>query len=226
MSRLLALLSPLVLLSGGCNKPASAAAATDDLPRLEAIDIRFQKGEVERALQELQKYTVEYPESGGAWSLLGWIHLKKEDLGNADRYFDKALEVDPNWDNAYVGKGAIYRRQGDNDRARKSYLQAIRLKPENAEAYSSMLVIEMVEGNYEKAVEYGERGWSLRKDLPSIPSNLSVAYHYTGDIGKRQYYYDQAKALGYPQLDVLVEIFRGERVVGPGRKENAREEEN
>ena len=106
-------------------------------------------------------------------------------------------------------KGATYRSLGDNENARKSYLEAIRILPENAEAYSSLLVIELLEGNDEKAVEYGEKAWGYRKDLAGIPANLSVAYHYLGEPDKRDYFYKEAEKLGYHRLETLVDIFEG-----------------
>ncbi|MCW1913551.1 tetratricopeptide repeat protein [Luteolibacter sp. GHJ8] len=221
MSRVLLLMVAALLLAG-CKKPL--VAASDDEKRLEQINARFHGGDLAGAEEDLLKYTVEYPKSGGAWGLMGWVHLKKDDYENAGKYFDKALEVDPNWENAHVGKGAMYRELGDTERARKSYLQAIRMKPDAAEAYSSLLVIELMEGNYEKAVEHGEKGWSYRKDLGTIAANLSVAYHYTGDMKKRREFYDEAKKLGYANLTVLEEVFRGERTIGPGTRATAPEE--
>lgn len=215
MSRILLLVMSALLLAG-CKKPL--VAASDDQKRLEQIDARFQGGDIAGAEEDLKKYTADYPKSGAALNLMGWVHLKKDEYENAGKYFDQALEVDPNWENAYVGKGAMYRELGDNERARKSYLQAIRMKPDNGEAYSSLLVIELLEGNYEKAVEYGEKGWGYRKDSGTIAANLSVAYHYTGDMAKRRQFYDEAKKLGYPNLAVIEEIFRGERTLGPGTR--------
>jgi hypothetical protein len=86
---------------------------------------------------------------------------------------------------------------------------ATRILPENAEAFSSLLVIEILEHNYEAAAEYGERAWALRKDLPSIPANLAVAYHYLKNEEKKMHYYEQAKKLGYHQLDRIDQIFNG-----------------
>jgi hypothetical protein len=70
-------------------------------------------------------------------------------------------------------------------------------------------VIELVEGNDAKAVEYGERAWALRKDLPSIPANLAIAYHYLGNPKKRKEFYGHAKRAGYPDLQALDDIISG-----------------
>jgi Flp pilus assembly protein TadD len=116
-------------------------------------------------------------------------------------------------DNAYVGKGVINRKNRELSKARENYLKAVEISPENAEAYASLLVIELMEGHDEKAVEYGEKAWALRKDYALIPANLAVAYHYAGDVKKRDHFYEEAKRLGYPNLEGLREIFSGRRTL-------------
>ena len=73
-----------------------------------------------------------------------------------------------------------------------------------------MLVIEILEGNDRKAIEYGERAWRLSQDNPTIPANLAVAYHLLGDVNKRDEYYGHAKRLRYYNLTKLDQIFSGE----------------
>ena len=183
--------------------------ATDDETWLLKIDERLGQKDYDYCLDEATKYVEKYPDSASGWCLLGWVYVKSDDPVNATESFDKALAIDSKWDNAYVGKGVSYRAQGDNKKARESYLEAIKITPNNAEAYSSLQVIEILEGNDVRAVEYGEKAWSLRKDLATIPANLAVAYHYLGDTEKRDLYFNHAKRLNYSSLDTLQEIFDG-----------------
>ena len=207
MDRLIvALLLSLAVLAG-CTD--SVGAASEDLRSLERIDQRITNGDFDYALAEATKYVEEYPRSFKGWGLLGWVYLKTNELEKAQECFDKSLGINPRWDNAHVGKGATYRKAGDNDNARKSYLKAISILPDNAEAYSSLSVIEMLEDHSDKAVEYGEKAWALRKDLPSVPANLAIAYHYLGDNSKRDHYYKHAERLGYYRLQTVKDIFDG-----------------
>lgn len=202
---IVALLSLLVL--AGCKNFADRAGG--DLRRLERIDRRLNDGDLDYALAEGTKFVEEHPRSHQGWNLLGWIHLKMDEPDKARECFDKALSINPRWDNAYVGKGAMYRKLGDNVNARKSYLEAINIDPDNAEAYTSLLVIELMEGNDKKAVEHGEKAWALRKNYPTIPANLAVAYHYLGDHSRRDQYYREAERLKYHDLQALRDIFDG-----------------
>lgn len=186
-----------------------AVAADDDMPRLMKIDRKFNTGDFVIVLDEGTKYVEDYPRSYQGWTMLGWAYLKTDQLEKAKECFDRAISIDSTWDNSHVGKGALYRKLNDHENARKSYLEAIRLRPQNAEAYASLMVIEILEGKDEKAVEYGEKAWALRKDLSSIPANLAVAYHYLGDMKNRNKYTKYAELLGYYRMDTLQEIFDG-----------------
>ena len=81
--------------------------------------------------------------------------------------------------------------------------------PGNAEAYSSLSVIEIIETDYAKAAEYGQKAWQIRQDLPSIPANLAVAYHYLNNDAKKRYFYDQAKRLKYHRLELIERVLDG-----------------
>jgi tetratricopeptide (TPR) repeat protein len=181
----------------------------EDMRRLEEIDQRFIDGDFDYAVQEFTKYVEAYPVSFKGWNLLGWAYLKTNKLEKAQECFDKSLSINPKYDNAYVGKGSMCRTKGDHDSARKSYLEAISIVPDDPEAYASLLVIELLEGNDAKAVEYGEKAWAIRQDLPGIPANLAVAYHYLGDNSKRDQYYKHAERLGYHALGTIKDIFDG-----------------
>jgi Tfp pilus assembly protein PilF len=207
MSRLAVVALVSLLVTAGCANLANRAG--EDLGRLEEINSRFNTGDFEHALTETTKFVQQYPRSYKGWSLLGWIYLKMDAPDKARESFDKALSINPRWDNAHVGKGAVYRKLGDTINARKSYLEAISIAPDEAEAYASLLVIELMEGNNEKAVEYGEKAWALRKDYAVIPSNLAVAYHYLGDYSKRDRYYREAERLGYYNMQKLRDLFDG-----------------
>lgn len=171
------------------------------------IDREFQKGKFEEVADETKAYLNEYPNSYKGLSLQGWTYIKLNELEKAENCFDKAIRENENCDNAYVGKGVVYRKKGDLKKARDYYHKAIGILPSNPEAFSSLLVIEVMEESYEKAVEYGSKAWSLRKDDPTIPANLAVAYHYLGDIEKRDSFYNHAQRLGYYNLNKLKELF-------------------
>jgi tetratricopeptide (TPR) repeat protein len=207
-----ALLAAVAILSG-CN----AVEPVDNLTVLEEINQRFQEGQYEPANQECRDYVAKFPKSSAGWTLYGWTYLELDAYDKAEECFKKALQIDSKHDNALVGLGAMYRRQGEYQAARESYLKALEIVPDNAEAFSSLLGVELMEGNDRKAVEYGEKAWALRQDMAVIASNLSLAYHCVGDTAKRDRFFKEAERLKYPQLENLREIFAGTREFRPGK---------
>jgi len=182
---------------------------SEDTNKLISIDRKINGGQYDYAIEEGEKYVQDYPGSYKGWNLLGWAYLKTDQLNKADQCFSKSISINDKWDNAYVGKGALYRKLNRLDEAKENYLKAISIVPRNAEAFSSMLVIELMEGNNKKAVEYGEKAWAIRKDLPVIPANLAIAYHYLGEPEKRDEFYKLAKDLGYHNLQAIEDMISG-----------------
>ena len=186
----------------------------DHLKTMEEIDSAFNQGRYDFVVKHARSYIDEYPESGQAWLVLGWAYLKQDNIEKAKECFEAALSIDSSSDNAHVGLGVVHRRCGRNELARESYKEAIRLCPENPEAFSSILVIELIEGRYDEAITYGETAWQLRKDLASVPANLCIAYHYKGNTSQRDYFYKKAEELKYRNMDALDDIIAGRTTIG------------
>lgn len=191
----------------------NASLAVDNTSRLNEIDAVFNSGRYRLALEQLTDYRKDHPKSYRALSLTGWGYVKLDDLDQANDYFDQSLLLNPKWDNAYTGKGVIYRKQGNLPAAREAYAEAIRLYPKNAEAYSSLLVIDILEKDFASAANNGEKSWELRQDLASIPANLAIAYHYLENEEKKWFFYEKAKALNYHRLQSVDDIFDGTLVI-------------
>lgn len=181
----------------------------DDMQRLGELDRRVDQGAYASAIDELPRYIAEHPKSYRAWSLLGFAYARSDQPDRALAAFDESLKLNPEWDNAYVGKGVVHRMRGELDEALASYRRAIELSPRNSHAYTSIAVIEIQRGNDDAAVAAAEQAWSLDRRTPEVAANLAVAYHYAGDTAKRQEMYEHAERLGYPKLESLDDIFAG-----------------
>jgi tetratricopeptide (TPR) repeat protein len=180
--------------------------AKENLEQLVALERRAREGEdIEASLED---YLEHYPESPNGWMLLGRIHFQSEEFEEAMSCFEKALAIDPHYVNAITGKGLLHRTQGDLEKARACYLEAIELEPRNATAYNNLVLLELVAGNHDRAVEYGEKGWAIRRDYPSLAANLAIAYHCQGEDRKKWKFYEKAEELGYPHMDQIDRLLK------------------
>ncbi|MCY7282766.1 MAG: tetratricopeptide repeat protein, partial [Cyanobacteria bacterium CAN_BIN43] len=73
-------------------------------------------------------------------------------------YFNHALNLKPDYADAYIGRGSAYYNQGNYTQAIADYNQALKLKPDDAGAY------------YNKACAY-----SLKKEVKEAIENLKRA---------------------------------------------------
>jgi tetratricopeptide (TPR) repeat protein len=58
-----------------------------------------------------------------------------KDYENAIRSYDRAIEINPNYAEAYLNRGIAYRNLKDYQNAIRSYDRAIEINPNDAEAY-------------------------------------------------------------------------------------------
>ncbi|GAB3201309.1 Flp pilus assembly protein TadD [Pontibacter aydingkolensis] len=171
----------------------------------------YYKGEFEQCKKELETYLEENPKAEGMRTFLGSVNIELYDTINAEIAYIKGLEINPNDDRALVGLGVIARMRGEYDKAREKYYAALKLNPTNPEAYSSLLILELKEKNYSKAVELGEKAKRSIKPKSSlgILGNLAIAYHYNNQITERDELINQLEEVNYKDLLYLKMILNG-----------------
>ncbi len=66
--------------------------------------------------------------------------------------FNKAIEIDPNFADAYSRRGAAYSNKSDYDRAIKDFNKAIELDPKHEVALLNRASVYMLKENYKSAI--------------------------------------------------------------------------
>jgi tetratricopeptide (TPR) repeat protein len=128
---------PAVTQVGICIAIASAFSLTARITtpsepltsEIRVLEELFNKGEYDKVVVHAKACLREHPGSHLAWAQLGWARTKLDQPEEARTCFFKALELEPTWDNAYVGLGVLCRKQGDLTGARTNYLKAISIAP-------------------------------------------------------------------------------------------------
>ena len=204
--RLLALVLMLLIFTG-CDK--SIIQSPDDAERLDLIAAIYEKGDMDRAVIELEAYLKSYPNDSLAWVILGNAHSTKERVDEAQLAYESALKINPQQFQALTGLGIIHRMRGDYDAAMDAYQKALTIDGTYAQAYSSMTTIALKRFEDAQALEYALKGYNLDKTDPIIAANLAVAYHYNNDIENRAKFARIAEQLGYTNMEKLQQIFSG-----------------
>ena len=166
-----------------------------------------------RATPLLEGYVKDYPKDDLAWTILGHAYNDADQADKAKEAYEKALALNPKRFEATTGLGVWHRKRGEYDLAMAAYQQSVKADPSFAQAYSSMAVIAIKQLNDGQAVVYAEKAYALDATDPAIVSNLAIAYHYNGDVEKRDKMLKLAESMGYRKMDNLHKIVSGELTV-------------
>lgn len=203
------LLITLLLLNGCSGNPSAGPASRDDIGALDSL----RQSDPGRGVIELKRHLKSKPRDDLAWTMLGHAYEDLEQDDEAEAAYRKALDIDPQRFDALTGMGILCRKSSKYDQAMEYYEKAIAINPRWGNAYSSMTVISLKQGKDAKALEYAKKGYDLDKTDPVAIANLAVAYHYNGMAELRDEMTEEAKSLGYKNVDSLHKIYSGELTV-------------
>jgi Tfp pilus assembly protein PilF len=196
--------------AAGCTRgPAGEEIAADDVEGLNQL----RRSDPATAAARLRDYLANHPDDDKAWTVLGHACKDLDEVDDAEAAYQRALEINPRRFEALTGQGILCRKKGRYGQALAWYEKALAVDATHAHAYSSMTVIALKQNDDARALEYAKKGYALDSTDPAIVANLAVACHYNGLWELRDEKTAEAKQLGYPKIDVLEQIYRGEITV-------------
>ncbi|MBV7507477.1 rhomboid family intramembrane serine protease [Bacillus sp. sid0103] len=137
--QLLFFIASAALLWGSLTYGFSASGkAYDENSRLLMAQEYIKQNNYDKAynvLKESEKNAVNVSEK--TYFLLSFVEIKKEMLPEAKTHLEKAIKLDPSFDEAFFNLALINLEQKDLEEARKNIQQAIKLKP-NQEDYGTL----------------------------------------------------------------------------------------
>ncbi|NGP76106.1 protein kinase [Balneolaceae bacterium YR4-1] len=113
--------------------------------------------------------------------LLGLLKSGTGNYREAEKIFEKALEMDPKHTPALRGLAGVYAEMGDPKKAVETYRKAIDLKPEYWEGHKGLAIHYLSTGDFENAIKEFTMVTRLTPDNSSAYSNLGAAYLYNGE---------------------------------------------
>lgn len=137
----------------------------------------FDKDEYEQAKQQYVKVIqLKPPFVYQAHSKRGLIYLEQGQYGQAVKNFNRALELEPSYAEAYYGLGRVnYDRQRFAEAIDQIKL-AIRYDPQFTLAHALLGMIYSTQGKYSQAVKHFEQAMKLDKRLAEAYHGLGSAY--------------------------------------------------
>ena len=99
-------------------------------------------------------------------------------------HYTQALELKPDFPEAYNNRGAVYANAGDYDRAIQDHNTAITLKSDDASAYNNRGIVYHRKGDYDRAILDYHKAIELKSDFLEAYNNRAIAYFSEGDLDR------------------------------------------
>lgn len=150
---------PAVRISAGdATAPESARKSYEEAQHLLAA------GNVNTALELLKMAISQYPEYTQAHLMMGAAYSSQENWEEAQKAFQKAVELDQKNAEAYLGLGAVENEKKSFPEAENHLLKAVELAPESADAHFELGRAYYGQGRWQLADEHLAKANQLRPD--------------------------------------------------------------
>jgi len=113
---------------------------------------------------------------------LGVAYQEQGRLDDAVKEYQAAINLTPDYVDAYYNLGLVYRTQGRLDDAVREYQKAINLKPDLAEPHCSLGLVYRTQGRLDDAVKEYQTAIKLRPDYADAHNNLGLVYRTQGRL--------------------------------------------
>ncbi len=133
---------------------------------------------------------------------IGDFHLRTGSYTDAALAFQRALEVDPENVDAYLGLGKAYDFQGETNKAEQSFRHAVQISPACWSCFNSLGIFLNGHARYREAIEAWGRVTELTPDNVWGYMNVGAAYFNIGQFEQANEYFRRALRLA-PDNDKL-----------------------
>ena len=106
--------------------------------QLQSIVNLFTQRRLKQALSESSQMLEKFPNSVILFNIVGASNAELRQFDAAIESYKKALEIKPDYAEAYYNMGNVLKDKGDPESAIDCYKQALKIKPDYAEAYNNM----------------------------------------------------------------------------------------
>lgn len=110
--------------------------------------------------------------------------FNKREYDKAIADYNRAIELNPRYYQAYYNRGIAYRNQGEYDKAIADYTKAIDLSPNYSDAYNNRGVAYYYKSEYDNAIADYNKVIQLNPNDADAYNNRGVAYENKGDYDR------------------------------------------
>jgi protein O-GlcNAc transferase len=116
-----------------------------------------------------------------SYYFLGLTYQNRSEFKTAIKYYQKALDINPDIVIVHNNLGVIYLEVGDLKKAGVHLSKALKLEPQNALVVSNIGNLLKTKGEYDRAIDYYKKAIKLNPQIPQVYYNLASVYFVKGD---------------------------------------------
>ena len=180
-------------------------------------DILLENGKRDKLLEDYREFVQIMPNSAQFNFLYGRLH--KEDLDIEQKYYKKAVELDPKFYDARFALGLSCLSGKQYKDALEQFEECEKLQPKNIIIKFRTADVHLKLGKYDKARECYKEAQELQPKQPVVQYAIGRSYAYQGQHEKALEYYEKADELGFVDADFIIDW--AQSCVGAGKKKKA-----
>jgi len=123
---------------------------------------------------------------------LGDLYARHGDYQKAVEEFQKAIELKPNYGDAYHNLANVYHQIQKDDSALENYQKALSFNPNLWQSYQNLAAIHFSQKNYQLAKEELEKAIQIKPDNTDLHANLGILYLNLQDKQKAKEEFEKA----------------------------------
>ena len=146
--------------------------------------------------QHIQKPAQTYADDAVAWRNKGVALIDLDRDEEATKYFDKALEIDPNYLSAWMDKAGALTKLGRFEEVIECCSKALEINSDYAPAWNNKGVALYKLARFEEAITCYDKAIKIDPKYAGALHNKSVALKKLGRFEEARAYHDASKILG------------------------------
>jgi tetratricopeptide (TPR) repeat protein len=135
-------------------------------------DNRINEDYLKKAIEQLQKVTEKVPGDAESWVALGRLYRVSNNSPDAEKAYNKAIEAEPDNEEALTGLAMLYSDLGDNKRAIEKLKTATEKNPNERTLIALGQAYEQIH-DYKNAAETLQKALEMQPDNPRLQKGLA-----------------------------------------------------
>lgn len=156
---------------------------------------KIQKGDIDGALQALEKVLAKKPDETNSLYLKGVCLISKQKFLEAIESFTKVTQLTPKFAGAHYQMGICYQKQKQFEKALAGYARALELEPGNFVSIFNSALINYELKKYTEALTFFEKALKQKKDDAEILELMGLSYIHKEDYPKALEYLEKAQTM-------------------------------